>query len=184
LEHFTKAKDIKKKEDNYNDALNGAGNDSDDDMMDIDLTSMEEEIKDLATVEGKINGHEVSVILDSASNKDLMPRIIADKLELQRNTNVSYNIRGVTGKDKFTESTDATIFLGPECKIKTTFVIADDYPVPEVILGRSTLRKYNYDLFESKEHASITCNGKNFFIPIVPDINRQKKTKEQKKIEE
>ncbi len=144
-------------------------------MMDIDLTSIEEEIKDLATVKGKINGHEISVVLDSASNKDLIPSIIADKLGLQRNTNVSYNIRGVTSRDKFTESTNATAFLAPECKIKTTFVIADDYPVPEIILGRSTLKKYNYDLFESKEHASITCNGKNFFIPIIPDINRQKK---------
>lgn len=142
--------------------------------MDIDLTSTEESIKDLATVKGMINDHEVSVILDSASNKNLMPGIIADKLGLQRNTNVSYNIRGVTGRDKFTESTNATVFLTPECKIKTTFVIVDDYPVPEVILGRSTLKKYNYDLFESKEHASITYDSKNFFIPIVPDINRQK----------
>ena len=39
-----------------------------DDPMDIDLTRVEE-IRDLATVEGKINGHSVSVVLDSASNK-------------------------------------------------------------------------------------------------------------------
>ena len=62
--------------------------DDDDNLMDIDLTRVEEnrESKDLATVKGKINGHEVSVVLDSASNKDLMPRSIADKFGLQRNS--------------------------------------------------------------------------------------------------
>lgn len=145
-----------------------------DDYMDIDVSRLEE-IKDLATIDGIINGHEISVVLDSASNKDLMPGFIADKLGLQKNKGVSYNIRGVTGKDKFSESVDATVFLGPVCKIETTFVIANNYSVPEIILGRSTLKKYNYDLFESKDHASITYNGKNFFIPIVPDKNRHKK---------
>src|SRR5581483_5095305 len=161
--------------------------DDDDNLMDIDLTRVKEnrEIssfevfhgnKDLATVKGKINGHEVSVVLDSASNKDLMPSIIADKFGLHRNSEARViNIRGVTGKDKFSESTVATVFLTPECKIETTFVIADDYPVPEIILGRPTLKRYNYDLFESKDHASISYNGKNFFIPIVPDKNRQRR---------
>jgi gag-polyprotein putative aspartyl protease len=152
--------------------------DDDDNFMDIDLTRVEEnqESKDLATVKGKINGHEVSVVLDSASNKDLMPRSIADKFGLQRNSEARViNIRGVTGKDKFSESTVATVFLTPECKIKMTFVIADDYPIPEIILGRTTLKRYNYDLFESKDHASISYNGKNFFIPIVPDENRQRR---------
>ena len=145
-----------------------------DDPMDIDLTRVEE-IRDLATVEGKINDHLVSVVLDSASNKDLMPRSIADKFGLKGNKDVSYNIRRVTGEDKFSESIEATVSLAPECNIKTNFIIADSYQVPEIILGRSTLKRYNYDLFESKNHASITCDGKNFFIPIVPDKNRCKK---------
>jgi len=144
------------------------------DPMDIDLARVEE-IRDLATVEGKINGISVSVVLDSASNKDLMPRAIVDELGLKSNTDVSYNIRGVTGANIFSESVEATVFLAPECNIKTNFVIADGHHVPEIILGRSTLKRYNYDLFESKDHASISCNGKNFFIPIVPDKNRQKK---------
>ena len=145
-----------------------------DDFMDIDLVRVEE-IRDLATVEGKINEYSVSVVLDSASNKDLMPRIIVDELGLKSNTDVSYNIRGVTGMNKFSESVEATVSLAPDCDIKTNFVIAEDYSVPEIILGRSTLKLYNYDLFESKDHASITCSGKNFFIPIVPDKNRRKK---------
>ena len=66
--------------------------------------------------------------------------------------------------------------LAPGCAIKTDFAIIIDYPIREIILGRPTLKhRYNYDLFESREHVAITCNGKNFFIPIVPDINRQVK---------
>ena len=149
-------------------------NEDSDDPMDIDLTRVEE-IRDLATVEGMINGHSVSVVLDSASNKDLIPRIVADELGLKGNTDVSYIIRGATGEKKYSESIDATISLAPECDIKMNFIIAENYKVPEIILGRSTLKRYNYDLFESKDHASITCNGKSFFIPIVPDKNRQKK---------
>lgn len=144
--------------------------------MDIDVARVEE-IKDLATVEGIINGQEVSVVLDSASNKDLIPSILVDELGLKRKADVS-NIRGAVGRRKFSESTDVTLYLTPYCKIKTTCVIADDYPIPEIILGRSTLKKYNYDLFESKDHASISYNGKNFFIPIVPDKNRQTKETE------
>lgn len=143
-----------------------------DDPMDIDLTRGEE-VRDLATVEGKINGHSVSVVLDSASNKNLMPRIIADEIGLKGNTDISYIVRGATGEKKYSESGEATISLAPECDIKTNFIIAEDYTVPEIILGRATLKQYNYDLFESKDHASITYNGKNFFIPIVPDKNRQ-----------
>jgi hypothetical protein len=149
--------------------------DDNDDLMDIDLTRVEEnqEKKDLATVKGKINGHEVSVVLDSASNKDLMPSIIADKFGLKTNTNTSYLIRSTTGNKKFLESVKATVTLTPGCSIKTTFIVSDDYPVPEIILGRTTLRRYNYDLFESREHAIVSCDGKDFFIPIVPDKNRQ-----------
>lgn len=149
-----------------------------DDPMDIDLTRVEE-IRDLATVEGKINNQPVSVVLDSASNKDLMPRSIADKLGLKGNKDVSYNIRGVTGMDKFSESVEEIVSLAPECDVKANFIIADNYQVPEIILGRSTLKRYNYDLFESKDHASITCNGKNFFIPIVPDKNRHNMNKKE-----
>ena len=149
--------------------------DDNDDLMDIDLTRVEEnrEIKDLATVKGKINGHEVSVVLDSASNKDLMPRVIANKFGLKTNTDTSYLIRSTTGNKKFSESVEATVTLTPGCSIKTTFIVSDVHDIPEIILGRTTLKQYNYDLFESREHAIISCDGKDFFIPIVPDKNRQ-----------
>src|SRR2546429_7070101 len=145
-----------------------------DDPMDIDLARIENE-KDLATVEGKIGNLLLSVVIDSGSNKDIMPKFIADELGLKINTNVIHNIRGVSGKNKSLGIASATIVLDPRCVIKTDFVVIDDYPIREILLGRTTLRQYNYDLFESREHVAITCNEKNFFIPIVPDINRQVK---------
>ncbi len=145
-----------------------------DDPMDIDLARIENE-KDLATVEGKIGNLLLSVVIDSGSNKDIMPKFIADELGLKINTNVIHNIRGVSGKNKSLGIASATVILAPGCVIKTDFVVIDDYPIREILLDRTTLRQYNYDLFESREHVAIICNEKNFFIPIVPDINRQVK---------
>jgi hypothetical protein len=146
-----------------------------DDPMDIDLVRIKNG-KELATVEGKIGNVSFSVGIDSMSNKDIMPKFIADELGLKINTNITHNIRGVSGKNKSLGIASATVVLAPGCIIKTDFAIIDDYHIREIILGRPTLKhRYNYDLFESREHVAITCNGKNFFIPIVPDINRQVK---------
>src|SRR5437868_14350425 len=53
-----------------------------DDPMDIDIARIENE-KDLATVEGKIGNVVVSIVVDSGSNKDVMPKIVADELGLK-----------------------------------------------------------------------------------------------------
>jgi hypothetical protein len=155
-----------------------------DDPMDVDLTWIEN-AKDLATVEGKIGKLSLSVIVDSASNKDLMPKFIADELGLKIDTSIIHNVRGFSGKNKSLGITSASITLTPECVINTDFVIIDDYPIRELILGRNTLKyRYNYDLHESRNHMAITCNEKHFFIPIVPDRNRQKKKVSDAIIEE
>jgi hypothetical protein len=146
-----------------------------DDLMDVDLTWIEN-AKDLATVEGKIGKLVLSVIVDSASNKDLMSKFIADELGLKINTGITYNIRGFSGKNKSVGTAPASVILASGCIIKTDFIIIDGYPIRELILGRNTLKyQYNYDLHESRDHMAITCNGKHFFIPIVPDRNRQAK---------
>ena len=146
----------------------------DDDPMDIDITRVDNNIKDLATVKGIINGKAVSVVLDSASNRDLIPKPLADELGLKHSKKIRYNIRGISGTTESSGIANVTINLATDCDIKTNAIIVDNYPTREVILGRATLRRYNYDLHESREHIAITCNGTNFFIPIVPDINRQK----------
>ena len=71
-----------------------------------------------------------------------------------------------------------SVTLAPECIIKTDFTVVEDYYIRELLLCRTTLRWYNYDLHESREHMAITCNEKHFFIPIVPDINRSQVVKD------
>jgi hypothetical protein len=155
-----------------------------DDPMDVDLTWIEN-AKDLATVEGKIGKLSLSIIVDSASNKDLMPKFIADELGLKIDTSTIHNIRGFSGRNKSLGVASASIILAPGCVLKTDFIIIDNYPVRELILGRNTLKyRYNYDLHESRDHMAITCNGKHFFIPIIPDRNRQKKKASNAIIEE
>src|SRR2546423_14763772 len=56
-----------------------------DDPMDIDIARIENK-KDLATVEGKIGDVIVSIVADSGSNKDVMPKFIADELGLKIDT--------------------------------------------------------------------------------------------------
>jgi len=147
---------------------------TDDDPMDIDIARIENE-KDLATVEGKIGDVVVSIVVDSASNKDIMPKLIADELGLKIDTSDTRSIRGVSGENKSLGTTSASITLASGCVIETEPIVIDDYPIREIILGRPTLRRYNYDLHESRGYMAITCNEKNFFIPIVPDKNRQSK---------
>src|SRR2546421_7231732 len=50
-----------------------------DDPMNIDIARIENE-KGLATIERKIEDVVVSIVIDSASNKDIMPKIVADEL--------------------------------------------------------------------------------------------------------
>ena len=145
-----------------------------DDPMDIDIARIENE-KGLATIEGKIGDVVVSIVIDSASNKDIMPKIVADELGLKIDTSVAHSIRGVSGENRSLGTTNASIKLASGCVIEIEPIVIDDYPIREIILGRSTLRRYNYDLHESRKHMVITCNEKNFFIPIVPDKNRQSK---------
>src|SRR5207248_5610951 len=65
-----------------------------DDPMDIDIARIENE-KGLATIEGKIGDVVVSIVIDSASNKDIMPKIVADELGLKIDTSIAHSIRGV-----------------------------------------------------------------------------------------
>ena len=145
-----------------------------DDFMDIDIARIENE-KDLATVEGKIGDIIVSIVVDSASNKDIMPKIVADELGLKIDTSVTHSIRGASGENISLGTTSASITLASGCVVEIEPIVIDGYPIREIILGRPTLRRYNYDLHESRRHMVITCNEENFFIPIVPDKNRQSK---------
>ncbi|RIA82366.1 hypothetical protein C1645_809643 [Glomus cerebriforme] len=118
----------------------------DDDPMDIDVTQVDNNVKDLVTVQGTINGKAVSVILDTGSNRDIIPKSLANELGLKCSKKIRHNLRGISGTTESSEITNVTINLDPDCNIKTNVIIVDDYPIQEVILGRVTLRRYNYDL--------------------------------------
>src|ERR1044072_4347097 len=145
-----------------------------DDFMDIDIAKIENE-QDLATIEGKIGDIVVLIVVDSVSNRDIMPKFVADELGLKIDTSVTYSIRGASGENILLGTTSASITLASRCIVEIEPIVIDGYPIREIILGRPTLRRYNYDLHESRRHMVITCNEENFFIPIVPDKNRQSK---------
>ena len=123
----------------------------------------------MATVEGKIGNLLLSVVIDSGSNKDIIPKFIADELGLEIDTSVIHSIRGIFGKSRSLETVSTSITLAPECIIKTNPIIIDGNPIREIILSRATLNQYNYNLREFRKHMAITCNKKNFSIPIVLD---------------
>ena len=101
---------------------------TDDDPMDIDITRIENE-KGLATVEGKIGDVVVSIVVDSASNKDIMPKFVADELGLKIDTSVTHNIRGASGENRSLGTTSASITLASGCIIEIDPIVIDDYPI-------------------------------------------------------
>ena len=56
--------------------------------------------KDLTTVESKIGNLLLLVVINSGFNKDIIPKFIADELELEINTSVIYGISGISEKSK------------------------------------------------------------------------------------
>ncbi|GET54503.1 hypothetical protein GLOIN_2v1781358 [Rhizophagus irregularis DAOM 181602=DAOM 197198] len=65
-----------------------------------------------------------------------------------------------------------TIKLTPDYAITEDLAVLSGYKHREIGLSRMCLKRYNYDVHESREHIAFTCDGKNVFIPIVPDANR------------
>ena len=125
--------------------------------MDIDLVRLEN-IKDLACVNGKINNIDIQVLLDSCANISFMPKEVSNKFGFNINTSKKYRLRGVPGQSNtigFVK--DVLIMLAPDCIIKEDFAIIDNYPYHEIGLSRTCLKRYNYDLHESRDHVAITC---------------------------
>ena len=104
-----------------------------------------------------------------------MLKIVTNELGIEIDTSKTYNINGVSNKGKtLGMAKDTLVELQVGCIIKEDMAVVDDYSYWEIGLSRPCLRRYNYDMLESREHISLTCNGKNFFIPIVLDINWSK----------
>jgi hypothetical protein len=148
------------------------------DFMDIDLVRLKN-AKDLLAMKGRVEGVDIQVLADTNANISWMPKIVADELGIEIDTSKTYNINGVSGKGKTLGiARDTLVELQAGCVIKEDMAVVDDYSYREIGLSRPCLRRYNYDVLESREHIPLTCDGKNFFIPIVPDMNRSEEEAE------
>lgn len=136
----------------------------------------ENESKSLAVVNGQIQDKTFPIVCDSGSNKSCMPIECYNELTgLEIDRTNTHNLSGIaTDKKSIGMVYDVPITLAPGCTIIENFSINEGHKHRELILSRTCLKRYNYDLLESRKHLAITCDDKDFFIPIV-DIVREKK---------
>ncbi|GET52872.1 hypothetical protein GLOIN_2v1790588 [Rhizophagus irregularis DAOM 181602=DAOM 197198] len=118
-----------------------------DDLMDIDIARLEN-TKDLLALDGKVNVIAIQCLADTCANASFIQREAAEELGLDIDKSITHNISGAPGSGR-------------------TFGMHR-----EIGLSRTCLKRYNYDVHESREHIALTCNEKNVFIPIVSDVNR------------
>ena len=141
--------------------------------MDIDLVRLEN-AKDLLAMEGRVEGNAVQILADTCANLSWIPKFLAEELGMEIDISRTHKINGVSGeKRSLGVAKDALLELQTGCIIKENLAVVN-YPHREIGLSRTCLRHYNYDIHESREHIALTCNEKNFFIPIVPDKIRNK----------
>jgi len=139
-----------------------------DDAMDIDLVRLEN-AKDLLAMEGRVEGTAVQILADTCANLSWIPKSLAEELGMEIDISRTHKINGVSGeKRSLGVAKNVLIELQTGCIIKEDLAVVN-YPYQEIGLSRTCLRRYNYDIHESRKHIALTCNEKNFFIPIVPD---------------
>jgi len=162
--------DVEKKEDQEPELLS---KEVVDDPMDIDLVRIKN-AKDLLAIKGRVEGIDIQILADTCANLSWIPNFLADELGMEVDTSKTCKVNGVSGEERSLGMVkDALIGLEEKCIIKEDLAVVN-YSHREIGLSRPCLRRYNYDVHESREHIAFTCEGKNFFIPIVPDVNRSK----------
>ncbi|GBC48299.2 hypothetical protein GLOIN_2v1790588 [Rhizophagus irregularis DAOM 181602=DAOM 197198] len=143
-----------------------------DDPMDIDIARLEN-TKDLLALDGKVNGIAIQCLADTCANASFIQREAAEELGLDIDKSITHNISGAPGSGRtFGMVKGVSIKLTPDCVITENLAVLSDYKHKEIGLSRTCLKRYNYDVHESREHIALTCNEKNVFIPIVSDVNR------------
>ena len=142
-----------------------------DDLMDIDITRLEN-TKDLLALGGKVNGIEIQCLADTCANASFIQKDLAVELGLNIDESKKYDVAGAGPSRTFGMVKGVSIELAPDCVITENLAVLGEYKHREIGLSRACLKRYNYDVHESREHIVLTCDGKNVFIPIVPDANR------------
>ncbi|GBC13776.2 hypothetical protein GLOIN_2v1781358 [Rhizophagus irregularis DAOM 181602=DAOM 197198] len=142
------------------------------DPMDIDIARLEN-TKDLLALDGEVNGIAIQCLADTCANASFIQREAAEELGLNIDKSITYNISGAPGTGRtFGMVKGVSIKLTPDYAITEDLAVLDGYKHREIGLSRTCLKRYNYDVHESREHVALTCDGKNVFIPIVSDVNR------------
>ncbi|GET62250.1 hypothetical protein GLOIN_2v1781358 [Rhizophagus irregularis DAOM 181602=DAOM 197198] len=140
--------------------------------MDIDIARLEN-TKDLLALDGKVNGIAIQCLADTCANASFIQREAAEELGLNIDKSITHNISGAPGTGRtFGMIKEVSIKLTPKCIITEDLAVISNYKYREIGLSQTYLKRYNYDVHESCEHVALTCDGKNVFIPIVPDANR------------
>ncbi|CAB4398923.1 unnamed protein product [Rhizophagus irregularis] len=143
-----------------------------DDPMDINIARLEN-TKDLLALDGEVNGIAIQCLADTCANASFIQREAAEELGLDIDKSITHNISGAPGSGRtFGIVKGVSIKLTPDCVITENLAVLSDYKHREIGLSRTCLKRYNYDVHESREHIALTCNEKNVFIPIVSDVNR------------
>ncbi|PKY31156.1 hypothetical protein RhiirB3_448627, partial [Rhizophagus irregularis] len=161
--------------------------DLNDDAMDIDTNTASfddlkivpdeearlENTKDLLALDGKVNGKTIQCLADTCANASFIQREAAEELGLDIDKSITHNISGTPGSGRtFSMVKGVSIKLTPDCVITEDLAVLDGYKHRKIGLSQTCLKRYNYDVHESREHITLTCNGKNVFILIVSDVNR------------
>ncbi|GBC07427.1 hypothetical protein RclHR1_07460003 [Rhizophagus clarus] len=140
--------------------------------MDIDVTQLENS-KDLLAINVNVNGIDIQCLADSCANVSFIQEEAVSELKLKADKSIKHNITGATGPSETLGIVkNVLIELLPGCIIKEDLVVLKGYKHREINLSRVCLKRYNYDVHESRKHIALTCNDKNYFIPIISDTNR------------
>ncbi|GBB96570.1 hypothetical protein RclHR1_27880002 [Rhizophagus clarus] len=119
------------------------------------------------------NFEDIQYLADSCANISFIPKEAVPELKLKADKSIKHSITGASGPSETLGIVkNISIELLPGCIIKEDLVILKGYKHREIGLSRACLKRYNYDLHESKKHITFTYNNKDYFIPIIPDANR------------
>ncbi|GBB98474.1 hypothetical protein RclHR1_32390003 [Rhizophagus clarus] len=109
---------------------------------------------------------------DSCANISFIQEEAVPELKLKANKSIKHSITGVSGlSETLGIVKNVSIELLPGCIIKEDLVVLKGYKYREIGLSQACLKRYNYDIHESRKHIALTYNNKDYFIPIIPDAN-------------
>jgi hypothetical protein len=111
-------------------------------------------------------------LADTCANASFIQKDLAVELGLTIDESKKYDVAGAGPSRTFGMVKGVIIELTPDCVITEDLTVLSEYKHREIGLSRACLKRYNYDVHESREHIVLICDGKNVFIPIVPDVNR------------